>query len=200
MPGGGIDAFRGEIERADSEPSRDGRAVTEILAVDQCIRRLLVEHCDNKWLVAELGRYETIEAALRELVGNRRTHHSEPLRPGGRFARRVSEEACRGWRGGHAPPRQCRRHGRGNDRLWRNAVGWCRRLACESKQAERLHHLTRPMPGGDRAVRLQSVSPLPTVRQFPAIAAAPSHATPRPSAAAARHRPRQRDAACSTQS
>jgi DNA-binding GntR family transcriptional regulator len=81
-----LDAFRGEVMRLRGEPSEDGRLVKDVLLIDQRIRQLLVEHCRNKWLVAELGRFNAIEGALREIVEGSRIHGHEVFSPAAEFA------------------------------------------------------------------------------------------------------------------
>jgi len=76
-----LDALQGEMRRLHGEPSADGRLFSDILVLDQRIRQVLIEHCRNKWLAYELGRYQSIEDALREIVGNGRIKHREALLP-----------------------------------------------------------------------------------------------------------------------
>jgi DNA-binding GntR family transcriptional regulator len=81
-----LDTLRGEVQRLRGEPgpgdsSHDGRLAKDIFLIDERIRQVLVEHCRNKWLVAELGRFNAIEGALREIAESSRIHEREALSP-----------------------------------------------------------------------------------------------------------------------
>jgi DNA-binding GntR family transcriptional regulator len=76
-----LETLRGEIKRLRGEPGHDGRVAKDIFLVDQCLRQLLVEHCANKWLVAELGRFNAVEGALRQIAESSRIHSHELFSP-----------------------------------------------------------------------------------------------------------------------
>jgi DNA-binding GntR family transcriptional regulator len=76
-----IEGLRGEIQRLRGEPGHDGRLVKDVFQIDRRIKQLLVEHCQNKWLVAELGRFNAIEAAVQEIAESTRIHDREAFSP-----------------------------------------------------------------------------------------------------------------------
>ena len=77
-----IDELHGELQRVDGA-SHDGHLAKDLFGIDQSIRQLLVDRCSNKWLVADLGRYESVDSALREIVGGRRVAQRDVFLPAG---------------------------------------------------------------------------------------------------------------------
>jgi DNA-binding GntR family transcriptional regulator len=92
-----LDALCGELHELNGEAARQGRLIKDVFAIDLRIRRILVDHCGNKWLVAELGRYDSIEWALRGIVDSSPIQQQGVLLPAAELAaalRSNDAEAC----------------------------------------------------------------------------------------------------------
>ncbi len=76
-----LDGLRNEIQRLHAESDGKGCGLRDVFRIDQRIRRILVDHCPNKWLSTELSRHGSIESALAELVGGCVVSHSDTFQP-----------------------------------------------------------------------------------------------------------------------
>jgi DNA-binding GntR family transcriptional regulator len=81
-----IDALRNEVERLHGDPCRNGRSAHDIFFLDQHIRQLVVEHCGNKWLSVELGRFNAIDWALQEIAESHHLTSREAFSPAAELA------------------------------------------------------------------------------------------------------------------
>jgi DNA-binding GntR family transcriptional regulator len=76
-----LDALHDEAQRLRDAPREEGRCLKDVFFVDQHIRQILVDHCPNKRLSAELGRHDSIDCALRELAQEGKIVCREALLP-----------------------------------------------------------------------------------------------------------------------
>ena len=74
--------LRCDLERliGDFGDGRD-KWVTDFLAVDRQVHAMVVGHCSNKRLIAEIDRYNTLGEAMRDIVGDNRSGHHESIGP-----------------------------------------------------------------------------------------------------------------------
>jgi DNA-binding GntR family transcriptional regulator len=74
---------RKDVERLISEPDDRNleKWVKDLLSIDGRIHLMLIEHCSNKRLIAEIGRYNTVGETFRDLLAHSRLEHIDAATP-----------------------------------------------------------------------------------------------------------------------
>jgi DNA-binding GntR family transcriptional regulator len=70
---------RVDLERLVGKPDDSEKWVKDLLAVDHRVHLMLVEHCNNRRLVAEIMRYNSLGETLRDLMGEKRAKHLDAM-------------------------------------------------------------------------------------------------------------------------
>jgi DNA-binding GntR family transcriptional regulator len=78
-----LNVQRSEVERLLARSDNDDleKWVKDLLMVDSRIHLMLVEHCGNRRLVAEIGRYDLVGETLRDLLARSRAEHMDAIVP-----------------------------------------------------------------------------------------------------------------------